>query len=124
MTHVSASSRGGYDEFQEVMPRHWDRSAKEASLLAPQVRRRVLEAVERLPPAARTLQEEFKKRGIDKPIIERIIGVLEKRCGLTRDRFADIKASPSWSFRIGFDRGRLCVSSKNQRRVFLPVVPV
>ncbi len=95
LTAKMAMKIGGYDEFQEVMPRHWERFAKEADLSAPQVRRRVLDLAQRLPAAATALHDEFKKRGLDKPIIERIISLLNDRCGLTRARFADAKGAPA-----------------------------
>lgn len=94
LTAKMAMKIGGYYEFQDVMPRHWERFAKEASLSAPQVRRRVLELADRLPAVAKTLHEDFKKRGLNKSIIERIVTLLDTRCSLTRDRFAQLKAAP------------------------------
>ena len=95
LTSRMATEIGGYYEFKDVMPRHWESFAKEAGLSAPQVRRRILASSERLPAAARTLHNEFTRRGLAKPILERIIRVIEHRCSLTRARFADVKSVPA-----------------------------
>jgi hypothetical protein len=50
---------------------------------------------ERLPGDAKALRDDFRKRGLEKPIIERIVDIIEHCCGLTRTRFANAKAAPS-----------------------------
>jgi len=49
---------------------------------------------ERLPADAKALRDDFRKRGLEKPIIERIVGIIEQRCGLTHARFSDAKSAP------------------------------
>lgn len=95
LTPKMAMKIGGYYEFKDVLPLHWERFAKDAGLSAPQVRRRLLELAERLPADAKALRDDFRKRGLEKPIIERIVDIIEHCCGLTRARFADAKAAPS-----------------------------
>lgn len=95
LTPKMAMKIGGYYEFKDVLPRHWERFAKDAGLSAPQVRRRLLELAERLPGDAKALRDDFRKRGLEKPIIERIVDIIEHCCGLTRTRFANAKAAPS-----------------------------
>lgn len=85
---------GGYYEFDDVLPRHWERFAKDAGLAAPQVRRRVLEMAERLPATAAALRDDFKGRGLDRPVVGRIIATIETRCSLTLRRFTAEKAGP------------------------------
>jgi serine/threonine-protein kinase HipA len=88
LTPKLAMKIGGYYEFGQILPRHWERFAKEAGLSAPQVRRRLLNLAERLPNAARDLRDDFAARGIAAPVIDRIVGLITRRCDLTRDRFA------------------------------------
>jgi serine/threonine-protein kinase HipA len=85
---------GGYYNFDDVLPRHWERFAKDAGLAAPQVRRRVLDMCERLPAAAVALRDDFKARGVARPIVDRILATIEKRCQLTRRRFTAEKTAP------------------------------
>lgn len=94
LTPKMAMKIGGYYEFKDVLPRHWERFAKDAGLSAPQVRRRLLELTERLPADAKALRDDFRKRGLERPIIERIVGIIEQRCGLTHARFSDTKSAP------------------------------
>ena len=86
---------GGYYEFADILPRHWERFAKDAKLSASQVRRRVLDLAERLPAAAQELRADFNARGIGKPVIDRIVDLIRQRCDLTRQRFADAKEATS-----------------------------
>jgi serine/threonine-protein kinase HipA len=95
LTPKMAMKIGGYYEFKDVLPRHWERFAKDAGLSAPQVRRRLLELAERLPADAKALRDDFRKRGLEKPIIERIVSIIEHRCSLTQSRFSDAKAAPT-----------------------------
>jgi serine/threonine-protein kinase HipA len=85
---------GGYYEFDDVLPRHWERFAKAAGLAAPQVRRRVLDMCERLPAAAAALRDDFKSRGLNRAVVDRIIVMIEWRCELTCRRFTAEKAAP------------------------------
>jgi serine/threonine-protein kinase HipA len=85
---------GGYCEFDDVLPRHWERFARDAGLAVPQARRRILEMAERLPGVAATLRDDFKIRGLHGPIIDRIVALIEQRCALTRRRFAAEKTNP------------------------------
>ncbi len=94
LTPKMAMKIGGYYEFKDVLPRHWERFAKDAGLSAPQVRRRLLELAERLPADAKALRDEFKTRGLEKPITERIVGIIEHRCSLTQSRFAQNSSAP------------------------------
>jgi serine/threonine-protein kinase HipA len=86
---------GGYYEFTDILPRHWERFAKDANLSAPQVRRRLLDLAERLPSAAQELQANFKARGIGRPVIDLITRLIQNRCDLTRKRFAGAKDASS-----------------------------
>jgi serine/threonine-protein kinase HipA len=95
LTSNMAMKIGGHYEFMDVLPRHWERFAKDAGLSAPQVRRRVLDLAHRLPIAAEKLCVDFTARGIGRPVIEEIIGLVRDRCDLTRKRFADVKDASS-----------------------------
>jgi serine/threonine-protein kinase HipA len=78
---------GGHSKFSDIYPRHWQRFAQSADLSAPQVRRRLLELTQLLPPAARKLPDEFAGRGQATPLLDQIVGTIEHYCGLTRSRF-------------------------------------
>jgi serine/threonine-protein kinase HipA len=93
LTAKMAMKIGGRYEFDEVLPRHWSRFAKDAGLAAAQVRRRLLDLTNRLPAAARTVRDDFETRGLATPIIDRIIDLIEARCRLTLRRFAERKPS-------------------------------
>ena len=79
---------GGYYVFDDVLPRHWDRFARDAGLSAPQARRRLLDLAERLPPAAAELRATFEKYEDGLQVIDRIVAVIRSRCDVTRRRFA------------------------------------
>jgi len=78
---------GDHYKFLDIFPRHWERFARSANLSPPQVRRRLLDLARRLPPAAHKLRADFADRGQATPLIDRIIEIIEHRCGMTRARF-------------------------------------
>lgn len=82
-----AMKLAGQDEFGELFPRHWERFAKEAGLGAPQVRRRLLDLARRLPVAAQELGDRYVASGRDRPIIGRILAVIDQRASQTTERF-------------------------------------
>jgi serine/threonine-protein kinase HipA len=83
---------GGHYEFDDVLPRHWERFARDAGLSAPQTRRRLLDIAERLPADAAELRTAFEKFNAALPIIDRIIALIGARCETTRRRFAETRA--------------------------------
>jgi serine/threonine-protein kinase HipA len=95
LTPKMAMKIGGYYKFSDIFPRHWGRFAQTAGLSPPQVRRRLLDLVQGLPRAAHQLCAEFKGRGQATPSIDRIIEIIEHRCGLTLARFEKETASSS-----------------------------
>ncbi len=86
LTPKMAMKIGGYYDFADILPRHWQRFAKDANLSAPQVRRRLLDLAERLPSIARQLQNDFTARGIGRSVLDRVVGLIHQRCRQTRDR--------------------------------------
>lgn len=78
---------GGYYEFDDVLPRHWERFAREAGLSVPQTRRRLLDMAARLPLLATEVRAGFEKFTDGTPIIDRIVALIRTRCDLTRRRF-------------------------------------
>jgi serine/threonine-protein kinase HipA len=74
-------------ELADLYPRHWERFARDAGLGFPQVRRRILELSRQLPAAARDLQQRFAAEGKDRPILNKIIEVIEQRTRTVADRF-------------------------------------
>ncbi len=88
LTDRMAMKIGGHYEFDRVMPRHWERFAKEAGLSAPLTRRRVLDMAERLPDAATAAQASIAEAHEAGPILARVVKLVTARCKLTRERFA------------------------------------
>ncbi|HEX9836847.1 MAG TPA: hypothetical protein VGB90_08340, partial [Alphaproteobacteria bacterium] len=74
-------------EFADLFPRHWDRLAKEAGLGAPQLRRRLIDLARRLPDAARQLRGHFVDAGLDRPVIGRMLAVMDERTRMVLKRF-------------------------------------
>src|SRR5690606_9850187 len=81
---------GGKDETSAIYPRHWERFAKEAGLAFPQVRRRLLDLARALPRAARDVQRRFAAEGNDRPVIARVVDVIDRETKLVIDRFASV----------------------------------
>ncbi|MFN4282342.1 MAG: type II toxin-antitoxin system HipA family toxin [Alphaproteobacteria bacterium] len=81
---------GDKDETGAIYPRHWERFAKEAGLAFPQVRRRLLDLAQALPEAARDVQQRFVAEGKDRPIIARVVDVIDRETRLVIDRFASM----------------------------------
>lgn len=81
---------GGKDETGAIYPRHWEHFAKEAGLAFPQVRRRLLDLARALPQAARDVQRRFAAEGKDRPVIARVVDVIDRETKLVIDRFASM----------------------------------
>ena len=58
-TDRMAMKIGTRDRYLEILPRHWERFAKDAGLAPPRVRRDLLAMADRLPAEARRLVEEL-----------------------------------------------------------------
>ena len=70
---------GGEYRPEDIMPRHWDRFAREAGLAAPMVRRRVLDFARRTVGTSRDTVEALDRQGHGSPILARIIDLLASR---------------------------------------------
>ena len=70
---------GGRYRPEEIMPRHWDRFAREAGLAAPMVRRRVLGFARRAPGMSRDLAAALDRQGHGSPILARVSDMLASR---------------------------------------------
>ena len=68
----------GKRRFGRVLPRHWERFAREAGLAPPRVRRDLLAMADRLPAEARSLADELQpaSRG---SMFDRIVHDVEAR---------------------------------------------
>lgn len=92
LTPRLAMKVGGYDVFDQIMPRHWQRFAEAAHLAYPGVRRRVLDLAERLPSLAEQLHGAFADQGNDAPVLGRIVRLIKERCDATQRRFSEAKS--------------------------------
>ncbi len=57
-----------------------------ARLSPAQVKKRVLALARQLPAEATALRSAFAAQDTDHPILDEIVGLIERRCQLTRDR--------------------------------------
>lgn len=89
LTPRLAMSIGGYNLFDHIMPRHWERFAKAARLAYPGVRRRLLDLAQRLPGLAEQVHREFSAQGHDAPVLGRIVTLIRDRCEATQRRFTE-----------------------------------
>ncbi len=82
-TDRMAMKIGGKRRFGRVLPRHWERFAREAGLAPPRVRRDLLAMADRLPAVARALADELQpaSRG---SMFDRIARDVETRCESVR----------------------------------------
>ncbi|NQW93055.1 MAG: type II toxin-antitoxin system HipA family toxin, partial [Polaromonas sp.] len=83
---------GSKYKFSEVEVRHWDQFAESAGLAKPPAKRRILELAKNLPLTARKLQSDPERGFAGNAVIERILALIEQRCGLTIRRLDGAEA--------------------------------
>ena len=83
LTDKMAMKIGSKYKFSEVMARHWEQFALDATLSPAQVKKRILDIAKRLPDLARATQATFQTQGNSLPIIDRIVTLIDQRCALT-----------------------------------------
>lgn len=83
LTEKMAMKIGSKYKFSEVMARHWEQFALDASLSPAQVKKRILDIAKRLPDLARTTQATFQSQSNSHPVIDQIVTLIEQRCALT-----------------------------------------
>ena len=83
LTDKMAMKIGSKYKFSEVMARHWEQFAIDASLSPAQVKKRILDIARRLPDLARATQTALQSLGNGHPIIDRIVTLIDQRCDLT-----------------------------------------
>lgn len=88
LTPKMAMKIGSKYKFSEVEARHWEQFAEGAGLSKAQARRRILELVSSLPSAARALQSDRVHGFAGNGVVERIVALIEQRCGLTLRRLS------------------------------------
>ncbi len=76
----------------DVLPRHWDRFARDAGLAAPMVRRRVLDISRRVTEACHEVADVLDRQGHGSPIIARVIDVVSARGAKLRGDFEQERA--------------------------------
>lgn len=83
---------GGKYRPEDILPRHWDRFARETGLAAPMVRRRVLDLAQRAAGASREVAAALDREGHGSPIIARIIDTVDARSTRLRSDFEQERA--------------------------------
>lgn len=76
----------------EVLPRHWDRFARDAGLAAPMVRRRVLDIARRVTEVSHEVAAVLDRQGNRSPIMARIIDLMNSRSAKLRSDFEQERA--------------------------------
>ncbi|MFM9971603.1 MAG: type II toxin-antitoxin system HipA family toxin [Burkholderiales bacterium] len=96
LSEKMAMKIGGKYKFSELMGRHWETFATEASLSPAQVKRRILEIARRLPELARRTQAAMDAEGNNHNVIAQIVALIEQRCALTIRRLgATVAGKPT-----------------------------
>lgn len=76
----------------EVLPRHWDRFARDAGLAVPMVRRRVLDIAQRMTEVSHEVADVLDRQEHGSPIIARIIDLVNTRSAKLRGDFEQERA--------------------------------
>lgn len=82
LTTKMAMKIGGYYEFKDVYPRHWERLAEKNNINYTFLKKVILKQADTLPKALETVVTE-----IDSPIKADILKVVNKNCALVKERF-------------------------------------
>jgi len=77
---------GGKDRPERIFRRHVERFAADAGLAPPQVSRRFADLAGRLPGVVAAVRRDFAGRGLDRPILDDVGALVDRRCA----RIADI----------------------------------
>ncbi len=88
LTPKMAMKIGSKYTFSEVGARHWSQFAQAAGVSGAQTRKRLLQWAKSLPLTARKLQADPQYRFSDKPVVERIIRLIEDPGALTLQRLS------------------------------------
>jgi serine/threonine-protein kinase HipA len=89
MTTKMAMDIGGYSDFDEIMPHHWERLAEQIGVRSAGITVPLL-LFDLLPNQSYALHQEFIQKGWVSPVLERIISVIEYRCNITRERIEKV----------------------------------
>lgn len=84
LTTKMAMKIGGYYEFKEIFPRHWERLAETNEINYTFLKKVILKQAKALPEVLKSTSEE-----IDNPIKEKIIKVVNDNCELVLKRFSE-----------------------------------
>jgi len=87
LTPKMAMKLGSKYKFTEVQARHWEQFAQAAGLSKAQTRKRVLQIVQQLPAAARSLQAMQPFAG--QPLINKMVELMGQRAALTIRRLSE-----------------------------------
>jgi serine/threonine-protein kinase HipA len=86
LTEKMAMKVGRKYKFSDVYARHWEEFAQTAGLSSAQARKRILRLATELPGAAQALFQDPHHVFASKPIVSRIVGLIENRCGMAVTR--------------------------------------
>jgi serine/threonine-protein kinase HipA len=83
LTPKMAMKIGSKYKFSEVQARHWEQFTEGAGLAKAQARRRILALAKTLPTMARELQAAPDFGFAGNAVVDRIVALIEQRCGVT-----------------------------------------
>jgi serine/threonine-protein kinase HipA len=93
LTPKMAMKLGGRYKFSEVQVRHWEQFADTVGLAKAQAKKRIQALATALPQAAHRVQVDPQHNFAGRPVVERIVALLEKRCALTLRRLSGSPAA-------------------------------
>lgn len=82
-TERMAMKIGSKYKFKDVIFRHFETMASEMSFPPKILKRELLKMTQKLPAQAKELQRELNEEGIDNPIFDDIIAIIEKLCSIS-----------------------------------------
>ena len=82
-------SIGGKYEYDEVMPRHWERESRNCRLPADQTRADINDLIARCPKAAADVARRCRESGLTHPVIGELVERLAARCARLRHNYEE-----------------------------------
>lgn len=94
LSRKAAMKLGGEYRPEYVRRRHIERFASETGLGGPAVRRRLLRWAAVVPDVAEDLSTEFRERGLHRPVIDRVLDVVDRRARHLTQELSPRRAGP------------------------------
>lgn len=87
LTKKMAMKIGGYYEYEDILPRHWERFCDEVGLSYPQLKKVILKQANRLPQLLENETKAMADTGMSIDIDQKIFDFVNKNCNKTLKKF-------------------------------------